>query len=263
MPTTRCKFAANLTMMFKELPFLERFNAAAKAGFKAVEFLSPYEYSKEELLHQLQKNNLKLVLFNSAMGDVTNGEWGLNGIPGREKEARENIHLALDYAITLQCQTVHLMAAVVPPGEDRALYQQTFIDNIRYAADLYKKHNVSIVLEALSPIVKPNYLFSSQFQTDELVKLINRPNVFIQFDVFHAQNVDGNLTRLFEQLKDKIRHIQIASVPDRHEPDEGEIDYAYIFNLFEKYHYSYWIGCEYNPRSDTQEGLSWLQKYKH
>ncbi|OCG03985.1 2-oxo-tetronate isomerase [Gilliamella sp. wkB112] len=259
MSRTQCKFAANLTMMFKELPFLERFSAAAKAGFKAVEFLSPYEYSKEELLKQLQQNNLQLVLFNSAMGDISKGEWGLNAIPGREKDARENIHTALDYAIALKCPTIHLMAAVVPPDADYALYQQTFIDNVRYAAELYQKHNISIVLEALSPIVKPNYLFSSQFQSAELVKLINRPNVFIQFDVFHAQNVDGNITRLFEQMKDKIKHIQIASVPDRHEPDEGEIDYAYIFNLFEQNNYSDWIGCEYNPRANTQDGLLWLK----
>lgn len=261
MQKNKCQFAANLTMMFTEVPFLERFSAAADAGFQAVEFLSPYEFTKEELSQQLKKNNLKMALFNSAMGDVAKGEWGLNGIPGREDDAKKNIRDALEYAKALNCSIIHLMAAVVPLNEDRALYQQTLIDNVRYAADLYASHNITIVLEALCPAVKPNYLYSSQWQVLEIVKLINRPNVKILFDVFHAQIVDGNITRLFETIFDHVGHIQIASIPERHEPDEGEIDYQHIFSLFERTHYHGWIGCEYRPRAKTVEGLGWYKKY--
>lgn len=261
MSNNKCQFAANLTMMFTELPFLERFAAVANAGFTAVEFLSPYEFSKEELAEQLKQHNLTMALFNSAMGDTSKGEWGLNGIPGREEDAKANIHNALAYAKALNCSTIHLMAAVVPPGEERAFYLQTLIDNIRYAADLYASHNITIVLEALCPAVKPNYLYSSQWQVLEAVKLINRPNVKILFDVFHAQIVDGNITRLFESLSQNIGHIQIASIPERHEPDEGEINYQHVFDLFARNNYQGWIGCEYRPRSKTTEGLAWYKNY--
>lgn len=261
MHNNKCQFAANLTMMFTELPFLDRFAAAAHAGFKAVEFLSPYEYSKEVLAEQLNKHNLTMALFNSAMGDTAKGEWGLNAIPGREDDARANIHNALDYAKTLNCSRIHLMAGVVPSDEERPLYLQTLIDNIRYAADLYASHNITIVLEALCPQVKPNYLYASQWQVLEVIKLIQRPNVKVLFDVYHAQTVDGNITRLFESLFNEIGHIQIASIPERHEPDEGEIDYQYIFNLFTRYHYQGWIGCEYRPRGKTAEGLDWYKNY--
>lgn len=255
------KFAANLSMMFTDRPFLDRFTAAADAGFKAVEYLFPYEFPADILANKLKENNLKQVLFNTAPGDIKAGEWGLNAIPGREKEARANIDLALEYAIALSCPSVHVMAGVVPEGQSRAKYQQTFIDNVRYAADKFAPHGINVLIEALSPVVKPNYLFSSQYQSDELLNLIDRPNVFIQLDTFHAQIVDGNLTRLIEALNGRFAHVQIASLPDRHEPDEGEIDYDYIFSTFDRLGYQGWIGCEYNPRGKTEEGLGWLKPY--
>lgn len=255
------KFAANLTMMFTDIPFLDRFQAAANAGFKAVEFLSPFEYSKQELSQKLTQHNLQQVLFNTSVGNTANGEWGLNALPGREKEAKLNIDLALHYALALNCPAIHVMAGVVPIKESYNKYKQTFIDNVRYAADQFAKHNINVLLEALSPGVKPDYLFSSQYQSAELVDLIDRPNVFIQFDVFHAQMVDGNLTRFIEQHINKIKHIQIASAPDRHEPDEGEINYSHIFNLLDKLNYQHWVGCEYQPRTKTTEGLNWLTHY--
>lgn len=255
------KFAANLSMMFTDRPFLERFKAAAYAGFKAVEYLFPYEFPADELARQLKENGLKQVLFNTAPGDTGAGEWGLNAIPGRETEARANLDSALEYALALECPSVHVMAGVVPEGASRAKYQQTFIDNVRYAADKFAPHGINILIEALSPVVKPNYLFSSQFQSAELIDLIDRPNVFIQLDTFHAQIVDGNLTRLIEQLNGRFAHVQIASLPDRHEPDEGEINYEYIFSVFDRLGYQGWIGCEYNPRGKTEDGLAWLKPY--
>lgn len=256
------KFAANLSMMFTEVPFLERFEAAAKAGFKYVEYLFPYDYPKEILKTKLDDNGLQQVLFNTAAGDIQAGEWGVSAIPGREADSHRDIDLALEYALALDCPNVHIMSGVVPPNENYAKYKQTFIDNVRYAAKKFKPHGINILLEALSPQIKPNYLTASQFQTLELVELINCDNVFIQLDYFHAQNVDGNLSQLTDTLNGKFAHVQIASVPARHEPDEGEINYQHIFNKLDEIGYDRWIGCEYTPRSNTADGLAWLKPYQ-
>lgn len=256
------KFAANLTMMFNEVPFLERFEAAAKAGFKYVEYLWPYDYPAEELKAKLEQYGLKQVLFNTAAGDVSKGEWGVSAIPGREADSHRDIDLALEYALALGCENVHVMAAVVPEGEAREAYKQTFIKNVQYAADKFKPHGIKVLLEALSPEVKPNYLLKSQFDTLEIVETVNRDNVFVQLDYFHAQNVDGNLSRLTDKLNGRFAHIQIASVPDRHEPDEGEINYEYIFNKLDEIGYDGYVGCEYKPRAETTAGLGWFEQYK-
>ncbi|CAI1112718.1 2-oxo-tetronate isomerase [Serratia entomophila] len=255
------KFAANLSMMFNELPFLERFDAAAAQGFKAVEFLFPYEHPAELLAQKLRTNGLQQVLFNTAPGDADAGEWGLAALPGREQDARAEIDRALAYAIALNCLSVHVMAGVVPPGEDRQRYREAFIGNVRYAADTFAKRGVKVLLEALSPQVKPNYLFSSQYQAAELVAAIGRPNVFMQFDFFHAQLVDGNISGLIHQLAGRYAHIQIASVPGRHEPDDGELNYPWLFGQLDAVGYQGWIGCEYRPRGDTAAGLDWLRPY--
>lgn len=228
------KFAANLTMMFNEVPFIERFEAAARAGFKYVEFLWPYDYPVETIKQELNKHGLQVVLFNTPAGDVASGEWGVSAIPGREAQSHQHIDLALEYAIGLDCPNVHIMAAVVPEGADKAEYQKTFINNIRYADEKFKPHGIKILLEALSPEVKPNYLLKSQYDTLDIVERVARDNVFVQLDYFHAQNVDGNLSRLTDKLNGKFAHVQIASVPERHEPDEGEINYEYIFNKLSK-----------------------------
>jgi hydroxypyruvate isomerase len=255
-------FAANLSTMFTELPFLSRFEAAANAGFDAVEYLFPYEYPAQQLAQLLETHHLKQVLFNTAPGDVSAGEWGLTAVPGREADARRDIDTALEYALALQCPQVHVMAGVVPQGADYQQYEETFINNIRYAAERFAAHNIKVLIEALNPKTKPNYLFSSQYQTMALVKKIDRPNVFTQLDLFHAQLVDGNLSHLISDFTHCYAHIQIASAPARHEPDEGEINYPYLFNLLDEVGYTGWIGCEYLPRGKTEEGLSWLKPYR-
>ncbi len=256
------KFAANLTMMFNEVPFLDRFEAAAKAGFKYVEFLWPYDYPPAELNAKLDQYDLKLVLFNTPAGNVVQGEWGVSAIPGREQESHQHIDTALEYALALGCPNVHVMAAVVPEGADRTAYRQTFIQNVRYAADKFKPHGINVLLEALSPAVKPHYLLKSQLDTLEIVEAVQRDNVFVQLDYFHAQNVDGNLSRLTDKLNGKFAHVQIASVPERHEPDEGEINYQYIFDKLDQLGYDGYVGCEYKPRAETVAGLDWFEKYK-
>ncbi|HBW3742914.1 TPA: 2-oxo-tetronate isomerase, partial [Klebsiella pneumoniae] len=223
------KFAANLSMLFTELPFLERFAAAARAGFEAVEFLFPYEYAAGEIRQRLQENQLQLVLFNTPPGDVNAGEWGLAAIPGRSAEARRDIELALEYACQLGCPQVHIMAGVVPPGADRAACEAVLIDNLRYAAECFARHDKRILIEALNPQTKPGYLYHSQYQTLAMVKRVDRPNLAVQLDLFHAQKVDGNLSHLITEYAGQYRHIQIASLPDRHEPDEGEINYPWLY----------------------------------
>jgi len=256
------KFAANISTMFNEYPFLERFDAAAAAGFKGVEFLFPYEYEIDVLKQALTRNNLQMVLFNTAPGNTQAGEWGVSAIPGREAEARADIDRALEYALALGCAQIHIMAATVPAEADREAYCRTFIDNLRYAAERFAPHGISILLEALNPKTKPGYLYSSQYQTLEMVKRIDRPGVFTQLDLFHAQLVDGNLSHLIREYSGQYKHIQIASAPDRHEPDEGELNYPWLFELIDRSGYQGWIGCEYIPRTTTQEGLGWFTPYK-
>ncbi|MBE5215437.1 hydroxypyruvate isomerase family protein [Pectobacterium quasiaquaticum] len=255
------KFAANLSMLFTDVPFLDRFKAAADAGFTSVEYLFPYDYPAPLLAEKLRENGLKQVLFNTAPGNIAAGEWGVSALPDRIEDARRDIDNALEYALALNCPSVLVMGGVVPPGEDRAAYQQTFIDNLRYAADKFAPHGINIMIEALSAKVKPNYLFASQYQALELANLIDRPNVYIQLDFFHAQIVDGNLTQIIHDLADRIGHIQIASVPARHEPDEGEINYPFIFAELDRVNYSGWVGCEYNPRGKTEDGLGWAKPW--
>ena len=255
------EFAANLSTQFNEYPFLERFGAAAQAGFRAVEFLFPYDYPPEVIKAELEKHQLALVLFNTAPGDIAAGQWGLAAVPGLEQEARADIDRALEYALALGCPQVHVMAGVVPPGADRAAYEATMIANMRYAAERFAPHGINLLLEALNPVTKPNYLYASQYQTLDLAARIDRPNVFTQLDLFHAQLVDGNLSHLIREYAGRYRHIQIASAPDRHEPDEGEINYPWLFNLLDAVGYDGWIGCEYIPRGRTEDGLGWLAPY--
>lgn len=256
------KFAANLSMMFQEVDFLARFEKAAKAGFEAVEFLFPYEYDKALLAEVLEKYQLKQVLFNTAPGDVSQGEWGLAAIPGKEIEARQMIDEALEYAIALKCPRVHVMAGVVPQNADKMHYRQTFIENMRYASKRFAEHHLEVVIEALSPPIKANYLFHSQYEALELMKEIDRDNVGLQYDFFHAQLVDGDITNFLKQYIGVIKHIQIASVPYRHEPDQGELNYPWLFNLLNELGYEGWVGCEYKPKTTTEAGLDWFNKYR-
>lgn len=257
------KFAANLTMMFKEYDFLDRFEHAAKAGFNAVEFLWPYEYDKNELARIIKENNLKVALFNTTAGDVSKGQWGHAGLIGMEKEFKSEIETSLDYAIALDCKTIHVMSCVLERPWEKDLCKRTFIKNMRMAADLVGKYGINLTIEALCPEIKPGYLYHSQYETLDLCEQIAKENVFIQLDTFHAQMVDGNLSHLITKYAGKYGHVQVASVPYRNEPDEGEINYEYIFDLLQKVGYQGYIGLEYNPRSKTEDGLGFLKKYKN
>jgi hydroxypyruvate isomerase len=254
------KFAANLSMLFTELPFLERFAAAARAGFEAVEFLFPYEYAAGEIRQRLQENQLQLVLFNTPPGDVNAGEWGLAAIPG--EAPRPDAILSWRWSMPASSVARRCISWPAWCRRERIACEAVLIDNLRYAAECFARHDKRILIEALNPQTKPGYLYHSQYQTLAMVKRVDRPNLAVQLDLFHAQKVDGNLSHLITEYAGQYRHIQIASLPDRHEPDEGEINYPWLYALLDKTGYDGWIGCEYIPRTDTLSGLGWFSPYR-
>lgn len=256
------KFAANLTMMFNEVPFLERFEAAAKAGFKGVEYLFPYDFEPAVLKAALDKNQLTQVLFNMPPGDWAQGDRGLACLPDRVTAFQEGVHEAIRYANVLQCHQIHAMAGLVPADANVLEYEQTYIKNIQYAADHCAAHDLRVLIEPINTRDMPRYFLTTQKQAEALLVKINRPNVFIQLDLYHCQIMEGDLMKTIERLGDKFCHIQIASVPERHEPDQGEVNYAWIFKKLAECHYPGWIGCEYRPEGNTQAGLTWFTPYK-
>jgi hydroxypyruvate isomerase len=252
------KFAANISMMFNEVAFPQRFAAAAAAGFKAVEFLFPYDHAPHEVAQWLQQSRLENVLFNLPPGDWAAGERGIAALPGRADEFRADVARGIAYALALGTQRVHMMAGLVPAGADRHAYQETYLDNLRHAAREVGKHGITLLIEPINGRDMPDYFLSSQAQAHALREACGEPNVKVQMDFYHAQIVEGDLATTFRQYFDGIGHVQIASVPSRNEPDDGEVNYPYLFRLLDTLGYDGWIGCEYRPRGRTEDGLGWL-----
>jgi len=255
------KFAANLSFLFQELDFLDRFAAAAKCGFKAVEYLFPYDYTREELREKLRQHGLQQALFNLPPGDWAAGERGLAALPGREAEFCEAVELAGDYAEVLACERLHVMAGIVPDGADKADYEACYLANLRHAAESFKARGIRALIEPLNHFDVPGYLLNSSEQARRIIEAVGSDNLFIQYDVYHLQIMEGNLTRSFEQYFDIIDHVQIAGVPGRFEPTVGEINCPYLFQLFDLLGYDGWVGCEYHPESDTRAGLGWAADF--
>ncbi|MDC9589382.1 hydroxypyruvate isomerase family protein [Xenorhabdus sp. XENO-10] len=254
------KFAANLSVMFKEVPFTERFERAANAGFKGVEYLFPYEESQEELSSLLKRNQLTQVLFNMPAGDWVSGDRGIACLPGREKEFANGVHKALEYALVLGCKQIHVMAGKWDGQFTQEQQRECYITNIQYAADIMVEHDINVLIEPINIRDMPDYFLTTQNQAEELLKSIDRQNVFIQLDLYHCQIMEGDLLKTIERLWGKFSHIQIASVPERHEPDRGEVNYFWLFRKLDEMGYQGWLGCEYHPEDSTEEGLGWLQK---
>lgn len=252
------RFAANLSLLFTEYPFLERFAAARRAGFDAVEFLFPYEWSAHEIAFQLQTHNLTQVLFNMPPGQWAAGARGMAAIPGREEEFRRYLPTVREYAQILKCSKVHAMSGVIDPKFSLSHHRETLINNIRFAADYLAPEGITVLLEALNNRDVPGYFLVHQRDTLALVEEIDRPNVAVQLDLYHAQIMDGDLTHLIIQLGSAIGHVQIASVPERHEPTEGEVNYAHLLKTLTAIGYQSWIGCEYTPKVNTHQGLGYL-----
>jgi hydroxypyruvate isomerase len=268
------KFAANLHYLFSELPFLDRFEAAAAAGFKAVEFQVPYDYPAAELSARLRANGLVMVLFDAPMGNWERGDRGLAAVPGREKEFRDGLAKVIDYGNVLGCDTVHLMAGVVGPGEDYKAAERTYISNLREAAAVLGEHGIAGVIEPINKkmgIVRNGpsyttqgmhgYFLNHTDQARRILAEVGSPNLLLHLDFYHMQMLEGHLAETVQENIGQLRHVQIAGVPGRHEPTVGEINYPYLFDLLDELGYPGWVGCEYRPKHDTWAGLSWAAKY--
>jgi hydroxypyruvate isomerase len=256
------KFAANLSMMFTEIPFPKRFAAAAQAGFQAVEFLFPYDYPAVDVAGWLKENGLVNALFNLPPGDWAGGERGIASLPGREQEFREGLAKAVEYALALETPKVHCMAGYFPAGGDRAKHRAVFIENLRLTAQEMAKHGRIVVIEPINHRDMPAYFLNTQAEGCAILREIGLPNLKVQMDFYHCQIVEGDLTMKFKQNFADIGHVQIASVPDRHEPDEGEVDYRHVFRLLDETGYDGYVGLEYKPRGRTEDGLKWFAEYR-
>lgn len=255
------RFAANITTMFNELPFMERFKAASKAGFKAVECHFPYEYDALEIKQKLDEAKLELVLFNSPAGKISKGDRGISIFPKRVEEFKTSIDIALNYMHKTGCTKLHILAGLTPQDIDPHDVWGIWIQNMRYAADRLSKFNYSVLCKAQSPKNASGYFLLSQKKVEALVREVGRPNVYVLFNVYHAQLTDGDLTTTIQSISDIIGHVQIASVPARQEPDQGEVFFPYIYEVLSQTGYKGWIGCDYHPKTTTEEGLSWLKPY--
>ena len=276
------RFAANLSMMYPDLPFLDRFEAAAKDGFTAVEYLFPYAFAKEELVERLQANNLQQVLFNAPPGGTdaasidrawNGGDKGITCIPGREDEFRAGVALALDYAQALGCPRIHLMAGLLPAGVSREAAQRTYVANLRWAAAEAARHGRDVLIEPINTRDIPGFFLNRQDQAHALVAEVGASNIKVQMDLYHCQIVEGDVAMKIRQYlpTGKVGHFQIAGVPERHEPDIGELNYPYLFKVIDELAaqcgWDGWIGCEYKPKrggepGGTSAGMGWFAAHR-
>ncbi|WP_354684058.1 2-oxo-tetronate isomerase [Cupriavidus necator] len=255
------RFAANLSMMYNEHAFLDRFAAAAADGFRAVEYLFPYEHAATELRARLDANGLTQALFNAPPGDWAAGERGLAALPGREAEFRDAVGRALEYAGVIGNDRVHVMAGLVPADADRARHRAAYLENVAFAARAAAAQGITIVIEPINTRDMPGYFLNRQDDAQAICKEVGAANLKVQFDCYHCQIVEGDIAMKLKRDMPGIGHIQIAGVPERHEPDLGELNYPYLFEVIDALGYDGWIGCEYRPRAGTSEGLGWLKPY--
>ena len=255
------RFAANLSMMFNEVGFLDRFDAAARAGFRGVEFLFPYEHPAAEIRRRLDANGLTQALFNLPPGDWAAGERGLASLPGRQAEFRAGVVRALDYAATLDCKLVHCMAGIVPAGVSAVTAGAVYAANLAWAAEQAHAAGVKLVIEPINHRDMPGYFLHTQAQGAAFVEAIGRDRLGLQFDVYHVQVTEGDITKRMEQFLPVIAHMQIADVPARNEPGTGEIGWDFVFRRMDELGYRGWVGCEYRPVGDTLAGLSWRTRF--
>ena len=239
----------------------DRFSAAADAGFTAVECQFPYDHTPQELLECLNSTGLELILLNIPAGDLIAGERGLAVFPDRQAECREQIDYGLEYAAHLDCPQMHLLSGLVSAGLDREVALLTYVDNIRYAVQKAGRGGPKILVEPFNSVDVPDYLVHTVEDARRVIELVGDEGVGLQFDFYHAQVEQGNLALTFQRHFELVKHIQISGVPGRHEPDDNEINYEYLFGLIDDLGYEGYVGCEYNPRRSTSEGLIWMEKY--
>ena len=253
------KFAANLTMLFNEVPFLDRFERAAKAGFGAVEFLFPYAFAAADIKARLDANHLTLVLHNLPAGDWDAGERGIACLPGREDEFRVGVGKAIEYAKALGVPQLNCLAGKAPVGVDEALLRKTFVANLKFAAAELNKAGLRLLIEPINTFDIPGFYLSRTTQALDILDQVGAANAFVQYDIYHAQRMEGELAATMQKQLARIGHIQLADNPGRNEPGTGEINYPFLFAHLDRIGYAGWIGCEYKPKGETGAGLGWLE----
>ena len=253
------QFAANLTMLFNEVPFLDRFERAARAGFDAVEFLFPYAYPAPEIKKRLDANGLRLVLHNLPAGDWDAGERGIGCLPERVDEFRDGVLRAIEYAGALGVKQLNCLAGKAPAGADEALLRKTFVANLRHAAGALKKAGIRLLIEPINTYDIPGFYLSRTAQALSIIDEVDSDNLFLQYDIYHAQRMEGELAATLEKHLARIAHVQLADNPGRHEPGTGEINYPFVFAHLDRIGYRGHVGCEYKPATTTEAGLGWLR----
>ena len=259
------RFAANLSFLYGEHAFVERFAAAARDGFRAVEFAFAYEHDRAEVAARLADQGLIQVLINAPPGDLAAGECGLAGLPGREADfQRSLLDQALPYAQALRCRRIHVMAGVLPAGADRERHRAAFVANLAWAAPLAASAGIQLLIEPINPRDIPGYLVNRQDEAHAIVAEVGAPNLKVQMDLYHCQIAEGDLAMKLRQYlpSGRVGHLQVAGVPERHEPDRGELHHPYLFALIDELGYNGHIGCEYRPAAGTSAGLGWLAAYR-
>ncbi|TQK05428.1 hydroxypyruvate isomerase [Herbaspirillum sp. SJZ107] len=255
------KLAANLTMLFNEVDFLDRFEKAAQAGFRGVEFLFPYAYPAQAIAEQLDKHRLQLVLHNLPPGDWAGGERGIACHPGRRAEFEAGVKLAVDYARTLGVRQLNCLAGIVPRSADPEQARAVLVANLRFAAARLKEEGIALLIEPINTVDIPGFFLHGTRQARDIIRATGSDNLFLQYDIYHMQRMEGELAATIEANLPLIRHIQLADNPGRGEPGTGEINYRYLLERLDVIGYDGWVGCEYKPRSSTAEGLAWLARH--
>ena len=255
------KFNANLTMLFNEFDFLDRFAAAKDAGFKGVEYLFPYLYRKEDLVERLQANGLTQVLHNLPAGDWAKGERGIACLPDRTGEFQDGVGRGIEYAQALRCPQLNCLAGIAPKDGDTLRIGDTLIRNLQFAATQLKAAGIRLLLEPCNTRDIPGFFLNRSQQALEIIDAVGSDNLFLQFDIYHMQVMEGNLAATIQRNLDRIRHLQLADNPGRNEPGTGEINYPFLFGFIDQLGYSGWIGCEYKPAKSTVAGLGWIRPY--
>jgi 2-dehydrotetronate isomerase len=255
------KLAANLSLMFTEVNFLDRFAAAAAAGFHGVEFLFPYDFAPADVAVPLKQHGLSHVLFNLPPGDWGSGERGVAALPGREKEFMAGLDRALEFALATGCKLIHAMAGIWPADANRRAGNAVYVDNLRRAADRVAEHGITVLIEPLNKRDNPGYFLNTTVEAAAILNEVGRDNVKLQLDLYHCQITEGDLTIHIRDLVGSYAHVQIAGVPDRHEPDHGEVNFEYVLSVLDEVGYAGWVGCEYRPAAATGAGLGWTQRW--
>lgn len=255
------KFCANLTMLFNEVDFLDRFEAAAKVGFKGVEYLFPYDYDKDQLADKLKSNNLVQALHNLPAGNWAAGERGIACHPNRVSEFQDGVGKAIEYATALSCKQVNCLAGLAPEGVAPEKQHQAFISNVKFAAGELGKAGIKLIIEAINTQDMPGFFLNNTKQALAILEEVGSDNLGYQYDAYHMQIMEGNLAHTIQENLDAISHIQIADNPGRHEPGTGEINHPFLFKFLDEVGYKGWVGCEYVPAGDTVAGLGWIKPY--